>query len=207
MLQNSLSFLENTRYPGAIRSFSTPESITGLDRQAPLDDVQDSNREYAGKDRYRMNHERKAGGKRKLVADVMALGFPARKAAKAVNTVVRLMREALAYHEPVELPGIGQLKVVVQKGKPAQRLQKTRNVSSGQVEMRVMTFRGRRRVIKLRPDPNLRLPLSPVPATSSKPRPQPQTAPPISRLPNVAHTFRSGVEPRYRPGYRRGTGY
>jgi len=63
------------------------------------------------------------GGKRRIVRDVMTRGFTQRKAAKAVDTVFRLMREALSCHEPVELPHIGTLEVRIRDGRPKKREQ------------------------------------------------------------------------------------
>ena len=99
-------------------------------------------------------------GKRALVKDLMAKGVPARRAAEAVNTVFHLMAEALYCHESVEVPGVGTLEVMLQRGKPARRSQKTRNIATKQIQVHNVAFPGRRRVIKLRPDPHLKLPAS-----------------------------------------------
>jgi nucleoid DNA-binding protein len=109
------------------------------------------------------------GGKRAIIRDVMAIGATARQASRAVNAVFGLMTEALSYHETVAVPGIGTLHVAIQKGTPKRRTQKTRNVATKQIQIREVNFPGRRRVVKLKPDPDLKLALSPRP-TPLRPR-------------------------------------
>jgi len=92
-------------------------------------------------------NQKKHGGKRSLIHDVMAKGFTARQAANAVNAVIRLMKEALSFEEPVEVPGIGTLEVVIQKGQPKRRAQKIRNIATKEIEIYDVKFPGRRRVI------------------------------------------------------------
>lgn len=152
-----------------------------------------------------MGQTTRKGGKRAIVKDVMAKGFSARKAAKAVNAVFDLMREALSYHEPVEMPGIGTLKVVVQKGKPRRRHQKTRKIATKQLQLHDIVLPGRRRVVKLRPDPNLKLPVDPVPP--EPPEPVKSTSTPgrfraARTIASIAHAYRGGIQPArpHRPG-------
>lgn len=111
-----------------------------------------------------MTQEKKKGGKRALIHDVMAKGFTTRKAAKAVDAVFQLMTEALSYHDSVEVPGVGTLEVMIQKGRPKRRSQRTRNISTKQIQVHDVNFPGRRRVVKLKADPNLKLAVSPPPA-------------------------------------------
>lgn len=108
-------------------------------------------------------NQKKHGGKRALARDLQAKGFTARKAAEAVDTVFQFMTEALSYHEPIEVPGVGKLEVVVQRGRPARRSQKSRNIGTKQIQVHDVDFPGRRRVIKLKPNPNLKLAVSPPP--------------------------------------------
>jgi nucleoid DNA-binding protein len=142
-----------------------------------------------------MNEGNNLGGKRKIVKDVMAQGIPARKAAKAVSAAFDLMKQTLSFHEPVELPGIGTLEVVIHKGKSQRRLQKTRNIASKQIEHQVLTLPGRRRVVKLRPDPSLKLPLSASPTSSGTPTPAPKRLATPAGMPAIAHAYRGGAQP------------
>lgn len=148
------------------------------------------------------------GGKRAIIRDVMAAGFPARTSAKAVNAVFDFMKEALRYHEDVQMPGLGTLRAVIQRGRPRRRLQRTRNITTKQVEFHDVVLPGRRRVIKLTPDPDLKLPLSPTPPLPVKPKAALDGAPVSRRMPTVvAHVYRGGAEPSHqrwsRTGYRR----
>lgn len=141
----------------------------------------------------------KIGGKRGLVKAVMAKGVSARKAAQAVNAAFNLMKQALSYHEPVEVPGIGTLEVLLQKGNSEWRVQKTRNISTKQLEVHDVIHPGRRRIIKLT-DPKLKLPVDPTPARLPAETPTAPN-PTVRRSPIIAHTYRGGVLP-WKP-YRR----
>lgn len=145
------------------------------------------------------------GGKRAIIRDVMAAGIPARKAAKAVNAVFDLMKEALSCHEAVEMPGLGTLRAVIHRGRPRRRLHRTRNITTKQVEVHDVVLPGRRRVIKLRPDPALKLPLSPTPPLRVKPKAALDGAPVSRRMNTVAHVYRGGAEPSHQRWSR--TGY
>ena len=140
------------------------------------------------------NKGKKHSGKRRIVKDVMSKGLSARKAGKAVDAVFDLMKQALSYHEPVEIPGIGELRVVTQKGCSRWRLQKTRNIADKQIETHIVKAPGRRRLVKLKPDPELKLPVDSVPVglpaeASAAPNPT------IRRIPTIAHTYRGGFRP------------
>jgi len=154
-----------------------------------------------------MNKKKKKGGKQAIIRDVMGKGVTARKATKAVNAVFRLMTEALSFEESVEVPGVGTLEVVIQKGQPKRREQKIRNIATKEIEIYDVKFPGRRRVIKLKADPKLKLAVSsPLPAPPDAkfklPVPPPPSAPPrpkplsVTRpIPTILHTHRAGLQP------------
>ena len=97
-------------------------------------------------------------GKSGLVHDLMAKGFTARKSEEAVNAVFDSMRRALARGETVEVPG-GSLRAQIRNGKPyKQHFKKRRNINTGKLFYpRVVSYPGRRRVVKFDPDLNLNL--------------------------------------------------
>jgi nucleoid DNA-binding protein len=97
-------------------------------------------------------------GKSGLVHDLMAKGFTARKSEEAVNAVFDSMRRTLARGETVEVPG-GSLRAQIRNGKPyKQHFKKRRNINTGKpFYPRVVSYPGRRRVVKFDPDLNLNL--------------------------------------------------
>jgi nucleoid DNA-binding protein len=104
------------------------------------------------------------GGKSRIVKDVMAKGFTARKAEEAVNTVFSLMQLALQSGAPVEVPG-GTLQAKARKGKSRMKSQRFRNVNKKKIAFRFVRYPGARRVVKFTPDPNLDLTPLPLPET------------------------------------------
>ena len=101
------------------------------------------------------------GGKSRIVKDVMAKGFAARKAQKALNAVFDLMKAALQSGETVEIPG-GTIQAKARKGKSRGKIQRFRNVQKGKIDFKFVSYPGSRRVVKFTPDPNLDLtPLPP----------------------------------------------
>jgi nucleoid DNA-binding protein len=112
--------------------------------------------------------KKKKGGKSSIVKDVMAQGFTARKAQKAVNAVVDLMTFALWCGEPVEIPG-GTIQSKIRKGRPRTEFQKFRNMEKDKgkqkkIAFRIVRYPGRRRAVKFTPDPKLDLTPLPPPA-------------------------------------------
>ncbi len=137
------------------------------------------------------------GGKQAIINDVMAKGFSARKAKKAVDAVFALMTEALSYWESVDIPGVGTLQVKIQQGTemPKRRVQKTQNIQTKKIESRTITFPGWRRVMKLKPDPKLKLPASPVPPVAVQPPSSPDKIPADRPLAKIGHAYRGGRQP------------
>jgi hypothetical protein len=111
---------------------------------------------------------KKKGGKSRIVKDVIAKGFTARKAEKAVNAVINSWRLALWYSEPVEIPG-GTIQSKLRRGRPHTKFRKFRNINTGKTDFAYISCPGRRRVVKFKPD--LALDLTPLP-----PLPLPETA-------------------------------
>jgi hypothetical protein len=101
-----------------------------------------------------MKNTRKKAGKDVLVKAAMAKGFTARKATKAVNAVVDLMKFALWCGEPVEIPG-GTIQANMWQGKPRGELHKFVNVQTGKVGYKMVKYPGRHSVIKFTPDESL----------------------------------------------------
>ena len=104
------------------------------------------------------------GGKSRIVKDVMAKGFTAREAQDVVTAVFSLMKLALQSGDPVEIPG-GTIQAKARKGKPRRKNQRFRNVHNKKIAFKVVRYRGARRVVKFRPDPNLDLEPLPLPET------------------------------------------
>jgi hypothetical protein len=119
---------------------------------------------------------KKKGGKHQVVKDIMAKGFTARKAEKALKAVIDHMKLGLWWGEPVETP-LGTLKAKVRRGKPwRENRHKFRNVNLGNVnrgmtDARPVDYPGRRRVVKFQPNPMLDLtplPQPPAPETTEQ---------------------------------------
>jgi nucleoid DNA-binding protein len=110
----------------------------------------------------------KKGGKSRIVKDIMAQGFTARKSEQAMNAVIDSMKFALWRGEPVEVPG-GTLQAKIREGKPRRKFQRFRNVHTRKTDFQFIHYSGRRRVVKFTPD--LTLDLTPLP-----PLPLPETA-------------------------------
>jgi nucleoid DNA-binding protein len=106
--------------------------------------------------------KRKKGGKSRIVKDVMAKGFTARKAEKAVDAVFSLMKVALQAGEPVDVPG-GTLQAKARKGKPRMKSQRFRSVNNKRIAFKFVRYPGAHRVVKFAPDPNLDLEPPPLP--------------------------------------------
>jgi nucleoid DNA-binding protein len=110
----------------------------------------------------------KKGGKSRIVKDIMAMGFTARKSEKALNAVIAHMKLGLRRGEPVEVPG-GTLQSKIRRGKPRREAQRFGNVNTRKTRSQIIHYSGRRRVVKFTPD--LALDLTPLP-----PLPLPETA-------------------------------
>ena len=104
---------------------------------------------------------KKKGGKSTIVKDVMAQGFTARKAEKAVDVVFDCMKLGLWWGEPVEIPS-GTIQAKIRKGKPRRMFQRFRGIQKGKILYRIVDYPGRRRVVKFAP--NLDLDLTPLPS-------------------------------------------
>jgi nucleoid DNA-binding protein len=91
------------------------------------------------------------GGKSRIVKDIMAKGFTARKSEKALNAVIDSLKFALRRGEPVEVP-CGTLEAKVQSGRPRRKWQRFRNVNTGKTDFQYISYPGRRRVVKFKPD-------------------------------------------------------
>ena len=111
-----------------------------------------------------MDVKKKKGGKSVIVQDVIARGFTARKAEKAVNAVINQMKQALWRGEAVEVPG-GTIQAGVRKGTRRREFQKFRSIQTGGISHRIVEYPGRRRVVKFIPDLNLDLTPPPLPDT------------------------------------------
>jgi hypothetical protein len=111
--------------------------------------------------------KKKKGGKSTIITDVMAQGFTARTSEKAVTAVINHIKLGLWWGEPVEIPG-GTIQAKVRKGKPRRKFQRFRDIQQGKVAYRIVSYPGRRRVVKFTPDLTLDL-------TSLPPPPLPET--------------------------------
>lgn len=115
-----------------------------------------------------MKDQKKKRGKSAIIDDLMAKGFSARKATRAVNAVIDAWKFALYCGEEVEAPG-GTLQVTVAKGRPRQKLQRFRSIATGQVQFRLTRYPGRRRIVKLKPDPSMVVILDSPPLPAPRP--------------------------------------
>src|SRR4051794_31168926 len=97
--------------------------------------------------------KKKSVDKRAIIQAVRAKGFTARKAAKAVNTVIDSWKFGLWCGDPVEVPG-GILQAKITKGKEWATLQRFQNIATKEPMVRTVHTPGRRRVVKLTPDPS-----------------------------------------------------
>jgi nucleoid DNA-binding protein len=101
-------------------------------------------------------------GRARLVRELMAKGLSMRKAEKAVNAVFERMTWALRRGEIVEIPG-GWIQLKWYGGKPRREWHGFRNVNTGKLGHTIVTYRGRRRVVKFKPDLKLDLTRPPAP--------------------------------------------
>lgn len=96
------------------------------------------------------------GGKFHIIEDITATGVSAGKAAKALNAVLDAWKLALWCGEEVEVPG-GILQAKITRGRPRAKLQHFQNISTKELIGLPVRYPGRRRVVKLKPDPKLGL--------------------------------------------------
>ena len=107
------------------------------------------------------NHSTK--GKSGLIRELIAKGLSVRQAEKAVNAVFEVMTRAVKRGETVEIP-CGTIQAKIMNGEPRRASQRFRDVRTGEIAVKVINYRGRRRVVKFRPDESLDLtPLPPPP--------------------------------------------
>ncbi len=123
--------------------------------------------------------------KRALVQVLRDKGLSARKATQALNTILDAWKHALWCGEEVEVPG-GILQAKITKGREQATLQLFQNISSKEPLLRMVRYPGRRRVVKLIPDPNLHLPLDPPPPPPPLPSLPPLPPPPPPPKPETA---------------------
>jgi nucleoid DNA-binding protein len=100
------------------------------------------------------NHSTK--GKSGLIRELIAKGLSVRQAEKAVNAVFEVMTRAVKRGETVEIPG-GTMQAKIMNGEPRRASQRFRNVRTTEIDSRIVTYPGRRRVVKFRPDESLDL--------------------------------------------------
>ena len=105
------------------------------------------------------NHSTK--GKSGLIRELIAKGLSVRQAEKAVNAVFEVMTRAVKRGETVEIPG-GTIQAKIMNGEPRRASQRFRDVRTREITVKVINYRGRRRVVKFRPDESLDL--TPLPA-------------------------------------------
>ena len=106
------------------------------------------------------NHSTK--GKSGLIRELIANSLSVRHAEKAVNAVFDCMSRAARRGETVEIPG-GTIRAKIMNGNPRRVSQRFRDVRTREITVKVINYRGRRRVVKFRPDESLDLTPSPVP--------------------------------------------
>ena len=94
------------------------------------------------------NHSTK--GKSGLIRELISKGLSVREAEKAVNAVFDVMARAVKRGETVEIPG-GTIQAKIMNGEPRRASQRFRDVRTGEIAVKVITYRGRRRVVKFRP--------------------------------------------------------
>ena len=90
-------------------------------------------------------------GKSRLIRELMAKGISVRKAEKAVNAVFDCMARAVRRGEDAEIPG-GRIQAKMRKGQPRRKWQRFVNVHTGKITFKMVSFRGRRRVIQFKPE-------------------------------------------------------
>jgi len=95
-------------------------------------------------------------GKSGLIRELIANGLSVRQAEKAVNAVFDCMTRAVRRGETVEIPG-GTIQAKIMNGEPRRTSQRFRDVRTGEIAVKVINYRGRRRVVKFRPDESLDL--------------------------------------------------
>lgn len=106
------------------------------------------------------NHSTK--GKSGLIRELIAKGLSVRQAEKAVNAVFEVMTRAVKRGETVEIPG-GTIQAKIMNGNPRRASQRFRDVRTGEIIVKIVNYRGRRRVVKFRPEESLDLTPLPVP--------------------------------------------
>jgi hypothetical protein len=116
--------------------------------------------------------KKKSVDKRALIQVLRAKGFTTRKATQALNAIINAWTDALWCGEDVEVPG-GILQAKTTKGQEQTTLQAFQNISTKEPMLRTVQYPGRRRVVKLKPDPKLRLPVDPPPPRLLPPPPAP----------------------------------
>ena len=113
------------------------------------------------------NHSTK--GKSGLIRELIAKGLSVRQAEKAVNAVFEVMTRAVKRGETVEIPG-GSIQAKIMNGESRRASQRFRDVRTREITVKVINYRGRRRVVKFRPDESLDL--TPLPAPPPPPTPE-----------------------------------
>jgi nucleoid DNA-binding protein len=106
------------------------------------------------------NHSTK--GKSGLIRELIAKGLSVCQAEKAVNAVFEVMTRAVKRGETVEIPG-GTIQAKIMNGNPRRVSHRLRDVGTREITVKVINYRGRRRVVKFRPDESLDLTPLPVP--------------------------------------------
>ena len=115
-----------------------------------------------------------------LINEVRKKGVTARNARKAVQTVFKAWKDAIAHWEDVETP-CGILKVVATNGKKRYEHRELNNVNTKKKWVEYVAYPGRHMVVKLRPDPKLVVKWWPslmLHLTPPPPQPPPQLPPP-----------------------------
>jgi len=107
-------------------------------------------------------------GRSGLIRALLAKGYSFRRAAKLVNAVFDTMVQGLRRGERVEIPG-GSIQVAERKAKPRLELHhKFEDLRTGPA-FRAVKYRGKRKIVKFRPDEALDLsPLPPSPRPAAK---------------------------------------
>jgi len=104
-------------------------------------------------------------GKSGLIKELMAKGFSARKAEKAVNAFFECIKAGLWRGEVVELP-VGKLVLRIRNGQRPRVWQRSRNVQTGKIKFGIRRMPGPHKVVKL--IPNLALDLFPLPTKAEQ---------------------------------------
>ncbi len=92
-------------------------------------------------------------GKSRLIRELMDRGFSARRAERAVNAVFRLLGDAVARGETVEVPG-GWIEARNASARSRRELRRFTHRSTGKQFYRLVIYGSRRR-IRFRPNPAL----------------------------------------------------